>query len=279
MIVTAGNTRKSDAGRIDYAIEHNGARVGTLSVGYRVAGERFSATERRLLADIARQLGAGLYEQGLTRDLRESRERIGAAREQERRSIRRTLHDDVGPLMAAVSLQAETARRLVRSGETAAADGRLDQISHQASQAAESIRRLSYELRPPALDEHGLVDALQRYAAGVEGLHVRVDSVHDGEVPPLSPAVESAVYRIVVSAVTNARRHSGACNCEVRLRRLPDCVEVVISDDGTGLPPGFAKGVGITAMQERAAELGGTVTLSCSDPGAMVRASIPTERL
>ncbi|MEZ5184463.1 MAG: histidine kinase [Candidatus Nanopelagicales bacterium] len=279
MSVTARDPKGLDAGRIDYAVEHNGARVGTLSVGYRAAGERFSATELRLLADIARQLGAGLYEQGLARDLRESRERIGAAREQERRSIRRELHDDVGPLMAAVSLEAETARRLVRSGDTVEVDGRLDQISHQASQAAESIRRLSYELRPPVLDEHGLVDALQRYAAGVQGLRVRVDSVHKGEAPPLSPAVESAVYRIVVSAVTNARRHAGPCTCEVRLRRLPDCLEVVISDDGAGLPRGFVKGVGIIAMQERAAELGGTVTVSSNTPGVVVRARIPTEPL
>ena len=122
--------------------------------------------------------------------------------------------------------------------------------------AISDIRRLVYDLRPPALDELGLVAAIHEAAAqyATNGLRVNIDAPES--LPPLPAAVEVAAYRITQEALTNVVRHAEARNCRVRLS-LGGELELEIIDDGVGLPEDRRPGVGLTSMQERAAELGG----------------------
>lgn len=275
--VASGDPAAVANGCVEFAAHHAGEDEGTLLVAARGSGERFSHTERRLLTDIARQIGAGLHEQSLVLQLRQSRERIVVAREEERRALRRTLHDEVGPTMAALSLRAETVRRnIARSGGVSSdIDPVLSSMSTDASQAAEVLRRLAYNLRPPALDEYGLEGALRRYTASVSNPPVSFVADHPPATVALSAAVEAALYRIAVAAVSNVTRHAQATTCTVRLSAGTDCVQLSVTDDGRGLPTGVVKGVGILSMQERAAELGGSCTLSDASPGTRVCAQIP----
>jgi signal transduction histidine kinase len=275
--VASGDPTAEANGHVEFAAHHAGEDEGTLHVAVRGSGERFSRTERRLLADIARQIGAGLHERSLVMQLQQSRERIVVAREEERRALRRTLHDEVGPTMAALSLRAETVRRnITRSGAGAPdIDPVLSSMSADASQAAEVLRKLAYNLRPPALDEYGLEAALRRYTQSVKD--PAVSFVADGALAtvPLSAAVEAALYRIAVAAVSNASRHAHATSCTVHLSVTSDCARLTVTDNGRGLAPDGVKGVGILSMQERAAELGGSCTVSNARPGTTVCAQIP----
>lgn len=275
---------------VTFSIRHDEEEIGTLVVAPRVAGERFSRAERRLLDDVAQQIGHRVRERRLVRELHESRERLVIAREEERRVLRRTLHDEIGPAMAAVSLRAETGRRLLArrppaEGGVGAADVRevdavLSGIAQDASATATSLRDLSYRLRPPALDEHGLVEALHLQAGSMAPIELRVEA-HDAEgaeaAEPLGAAVEAAAYRIAVAALANVTAHARARVCHVTLTRSADDLVLLVEDDGVGLTPGTPRGVGLSGMGERAAELGGRLTLEPRDGGGLrVRAQIPT---
>lgn len=279
-VVLAGDSAALAAGTVEVPLGRLGRANGRMQVAVRAPGDRYSPGELRLLDDIAGQINAALHEQALASELQLSRERIVTAREEERRALRRALHDEVGPTMASVSLRAETARRLLRGGpdSRAAADPLLAGICADASSAAESLRAMAYGLRPPALDELGLARALATAAAPTPDLQVTVSDTsvgHPGH-PPLSAAVEAALYRIAVAALDNAARHGRARHCSIALARSAHQVQMTIIDDGTGLPPDAAPGVGISSMRERASELGGTCTVTTSSPGTMVQATLPT---
>ena len=146
------------------------------------------------------------------------------------------------------------------------------------------IRRLVYDLRPPALAQLGLASALREAALqygsdsaslnGPRSLRICVEPPDD--LPTLPAAVEVAAYRIALEAITNAARHAGAHVCRVSLA-LTDTLEIEIVDDGVGLPSNYRAGVGIVSMRERAAELGGTCRVERADVagGTRVRACLP----
>ena len=185
---------------------------------------------------------------------RRSREHLVTAREEERRRIRRDLHDGLGPVLAALAMQADHARELTRR-DPRKTEELLADITAQAQAAVADIRRLVYDLRPPSLDELGLVAALRAHAANLQS---RVEVVIDAPaaLPPLSAAVEVAAFRIAQEALTNVVRHAQARRCELRLV-LDDDLRLEISDDGIGLPAVPRAGVGLTSMRERAEEVGG----------------------
>lgn len=278
-VVLAGDSGALAAGTVDVPLGRLGQSNGKMHVAVRAPGDRYSPGERRLLNDIAGQISAALHEQTLAGELQLSRERIVTAREEERRALRRALHDEVGPTLASVSLRAETARRLLHGDldSRAAADPLLAAICADSSTAAESLRAMAYDLRPPALDELGLARALATRAASTSDLQVTVRDTTDDRPgrPPLSAAVEAALYRIAVAALDNAARHGGARHCTVSLTRSGQNVEMTITDDGAGLPPEAAPGVGISSMRERAAELGGTCTVTTASRGTVVKAVLP----
>ncbi len=256
--------------------------VGELLLGPRTGEEGFSPADRRLLDDLARQAGVTAYAVGLTSDLQRARERLVTAREEERRRLRRDLHDGLGPQLSSQALTIDAVRALMRD-DPDAAEKLLVALKAQAQEAVTDIRRLVYELRPPALDDLGLLGALRESGAqyGHNGLAVSVDAPRT--LPTLPAAVEVALYRIAQEAMTNVVRHAGARTCAVSLA-LDDEAAVLrldVRDDGCGLPDArtgahLRAGVGLASMRERAEELGGSLNIEAlPEGGTVVRAELP----
>jgi signal transduction histidine kinase len=247
--------------------------------------------ERRLLEDLAHQIGASAHAALMTdealrlsADLQRSRERLVEAREEERRRLRRDLHDGLGPQLSSQALTIDAVRALMRGDPDAAEELLLD-LKAQAQDAVTDIRRLVYGLRPPALDDLGLLGALRESAAqyGAKGLSVSVETPQS--LPPLSAAVEVATYRIAQEAMTNVARHAGAKTCTVALAiDEAGVLSLEVRDDGRGIPEPQAHsavraGVGLTSMRERATELGGSLVVEpLPEGGTRVRARLPLPR-
>ena len=248
--------------------------VGRLYVAPRAPGESFTPSERRLLEDIALQAGVAAHAVRLTLDLQRARERLVTAREEERRRLRRDLHDGLGPQLASMTLTVAAARELLRH-DMGAADTLLQELAGHTQAAIADIRRLVYALRPPALDDLGLVPALREQAEHYNQAGLRITISAPDHLPPLPAAVEVAAYRIVQEAITNVVRHARARTCTVRLI-LNEALEVEIKDDGVGMPVGTRAGVGLTSMRERTAELGGTCEIEpAAGSGTSIRARLP----
>jgi len=249
--------------------------IGRLILAPRTPGEPFDPADRRLLDDLARHAEAAVYAVRLTADLQHSRERLVNAREEERRRLRRDLHDGLGPRLATLTLKLDAARNLL-GREPQAADALLVGLKGQTQAAIADIRRLVYGLRPPSLDELGLVSAVREQATSYSqnGLSISVEA--PSRLPPLPAAVEVAAYRIVQEALTNVVRHAQARTCSVRLT-VDKKLDLEISDDGIGLAEDRRGGVGLISMRERAAELGGACTVERASPtgGTRVLACLP----
>lgn len=263
--VTIG-TPPVDAERVSIPLAYGATAIGTLEVAARRPHAALSASELQLLNDLARQIGITLHAAQLSEALQASRTQLVAAREEERRRIRRDLHDGLGPTLAALRLQLGAARRSLRS-EPAAAEALLDDLRADVADATAAIRRLVYDLRPPLLDEHGLAGALQSLARLVEPQPLWLEL--PAELPALPAAVEVALYRIAAEALRNVARHARAPGCTLSLVVAAGAVELRVADRGVGLPDGHRDGVGLTAMRERAEELGGSLSVE-SRPGAGV---------
>lgn len=256
---------------------HQGETIGELILAPRASGEEFTPADRRLLEDLARQAGIAAYTVRLTTDLQRSRERLVSAREEERRRMRRDLHDGLGPMLGSLTLKLDVADDLVES-DPVAARALIRGLKAQSQSAVTDIRRLVYALRPPALDDLGLVGAIRETAAqyGANGLLVSVEIPK--ELPPLPAAVEVAAYRIAQEAMTNVARHAAATKCSVSLTLDEETgmLRLEIADDGRGLSRERGPGVGLSSMRERAEELGGScVVESPPGGGTRARASLP----
>jgi signal transduction histidine kinase len=254
--------------------------LGRLLLSPRSPGEGFSDADRRLLEDLARQAEVAVHAVRLTTDLQHSRERLVATREEERRRLRRDLHDGLGAQLAGLNVQAGTLRRLIPR-DLDAADEVVVELGDELRSAIADIRRLVYNLRPPALDDLGLAEALRRLAEryGSEGEQLRVSVEAREDLPNLPAAVEVAVYRITQEALTNVARHAQARSCVVRLV-VNDDVALEIVDDGVGIPAERSAGVGLSSMHERASELGGSCVVQSVPKGGtqvLVRLPLPKE--
>jgi signal transduction histidine kinase len=267
-------TLRSEPHRIP--LVHQGEPVGTLELGSRGPHERFSTADLRLLDDVACQAAVAAHALRLAQDLQLAREQLVRAREEERRRLRRDLHDGLGSALAGLALQAGNARR-----ELARTDGGRDldeaarwlaTIEKRAVEAVADVRRVVNDLRPPALDELGLAGVLRAYADGLP-VDVRVEVPE--RLPALSAAVEVAAYRIAVEAMTNAARHGHPTRCLVAIG-LDGGLTLDVVDDGEGFTAPPRNGVGLDSMRERAAEIGGTcVVISTPGRGTTVRAVLP----
>jgi len=260
-----------------FPMVYRGQTVGHLLAAPRSGEAGFRADEERLLSDLARQAAGALHALQLTLDLQRSRERLVAAREEERRRIRRDLHDGMGPTLASVAQRLGLATALLPEDPERSAR-LLVELEGQVRAALGEIRRLVYALRPPALDQYGLVEAVRLEVARAAGPTLRVELHAPEALPALPAAVETALYRIALEAVTNVVHHAGARSCVVRLARAPSrpWLCLTVEDDGCGIAPAVAAGVGLRSMQERAEEIGGWLEVT-SRPGGgtCIQAEVP----
>jgi signal transduction histidine kinase len=244
-------------------------------VSRRAADEAFSPADRRLLITIANQAAPAIHAAQLTAELQRSRRAIVTAREEERRRLRRDLHDGLGPQLASQTLTIDAITRRLEK-DPPGARALLGDLKQQAQDSIRDIRRLVYELRPPALDDLGLVEVIRESARrqSEAGIAIRVETA--GPLERLPAAVEVAALRIVQEALTNIVNHSGATGATVQMAIGADQLDLVIEDDGHGLPATYQAGVGHQSMRERAAEVGGAWQVSNKPEGGVrVSASLP----
>jgi len=256
---------------------HGGEPVGALSIGARAHGEALGDGDRRLLEDFARHAAAAVSAIALSTEVQRSRERLVTAREEERRRLSGDLHDGLGPTLAGAILMIEAARAMVVR-EPAVVQELLDRVAASLETTVADVRRLVYGLRPPALDQLGLLETIRQQAAalfaGGEG-QIACEVVAPDPMPPLPAAVEVAVFRIAQEALTNVARHARARNASVTIA-VAGTLRFEIRDDGRGLPDAIHSGVGFTSMRERAAELGGSFELAAApDGGTLVTVHLP----
>lgn len=250
------------------ALAHAGEPVGVLLIGARAHGAPLSDADRRLLEDFAHRASAAASAVALAVEVQQSRERLVSAREEERRRLRGDLHDGLGPTLAGAVLTIDAARRVL-AGDPETADALLDRAAASVEGTVAEVRRLVYGLRPPALDQFGLVGALRQHAAALStaDAHLSADITAPDPMPALPAAVEVAAFRIAQEALTNVTRHAHARNARVRIEIDDNGLRLRISDDGHGIAPNAAAGVGLTSMRERATELGGQFEATTSPGG------------
>jgi two-component system NarL family sensor kinase len=248
----------------------SGSVVLAVSPGH----EPFGPADRRLLDALAHQVSGAAATILLTAELQYSRAQIVAAREDERRHLHHRLHDGLGPELVAGVMHLEYIKSVLRPDPELA----LSLIEAQIIKNREliqDVRGLVYNLRPPALDQLGLTAAIRARAeylarpggANAGGMHLEV--VEDQSMDGLPAAVEVAAFWIVVEAVSNAVRHSGAKHCRIWLTRNRD-LHLQVEDDGHGWPDQWLPGGGMASMRERAEELGGTCDVRRGDTGGIV---------
>ncbi|GAB3831071.1 hypothetical protein GCM10027610_020600 [Dactylosporangium cerinum] len=247
----------------------HGARVGELLVGVRSGDRRLAAADHAVLDLLAGPLATALHASALAEEVQASRERIVAAREEERRRLHRDLHDGLGPALTGAGFKADAAHNLV-TGAPEQATALLAELRRDIREAIDDVRRLVYGLRPPTLDELGLAGALRRHGATLP-LTVTVDA--PDALPALPAAVEVAVYRIGTEALTNVARHANAGAARVELA-VDSAVRLSVLDDGSPDGP-WVPGVGLNSIRERATELGGTCVAGPTPTGGRVVAVLP----
>ena len=258
-------------------LRHRGDTVGRMVVARRSPGEPLHPDDRRLLENIAHHAAALAHGLRLTVALQRSREQLVLAREEERRRLRRDLHDELGPSLASQTFRFDAILELLERDPATAAQ-LVVSLKQQNGQLVADIRRLVYELRPPALDELGLVGALAAHAGQLArsgGLVAEVVTDPDPLVD-LPAAVEVAAYRTACEAVTNVVRHAEATTCTTALELAAGTLTIRVSDDGVGVRSVTRPGIGMTSMRERAEELGGTLEVARADTGGTrVTAALP----
>ncbi|MGP4027722.1 histidine kinase [Actinomadura sp. 3N407] len=247
----------------------HGEPVGRLLFGVtRSPDARLSGILARNLAELSNAVR-------LAADVQRSREHILRTREEERRRLRRDLHDGLGPTLASLAMTVDAARITLKT-DPEAVDALLEELRATMGSTIGDIRELVYGLRPPALDDLGLAGAIQALGGVVAtGDGPEVDVQVEGDLRGLPAAAEVAAYRIVQEALTNVHRHARAGCAVVRLHLNGD-LHVSVNDDGVGLPSQVRSGIGMSSMRERAAELGGSCTVGPGPKGGtLVRAKLP----
>lgn len=268
-------------------LELHGRQVGELRVAQAAGRDAPAAdgpapptgADARALQAVAGPLSSAAYAVRLSGALEESRTQLVKAREDERRRLRRDLHDGLGPLLAGVVMALDVVRSALARGDGDRAAELSGAAAEQARSAVTDVRRLVADLRPPALDDLGLVGALEALVSTLTagGPEVEVQAI--GRLDELPAAVEVAAYRIAAEAVNNAVRHSHASRVYLSLSAGDTGLEVHVRDDGGGLPAELTPGVGLASMRERATELGGWCTIETTTGGTGVRAWLPYDAL
>ncbi|WP_248929259.1 GAF domain-containing sensor histidine kinase [Paenibacillus hamazuiensis] len=276
---------------LSFPIIHRGERLGTLYLSSRSPGEAFSSEDNKFLDVLLHQAGPIVENVNMTlgmkllaKDLQESREKLVLAREEEHRQIRKNLHDDLAPRLAALALNAATAEKYVVKKPDIAIE-MLGDLRKIIRSTVDEIRTLVHDLRPPSLDELGLISAIQeriselnkpaRLLADEQGtapIHIQLHE--PPPLPDLPAAVEVAAYRIVTESLANVVKHSQATECSVKLYVSSSKQLVIeVTDNGKGLHSSYTQwlpgkgGIGLQSLRERAAELGGQCSIEQAEHG------------
>jgi signal transduction histidine kinase len=277
--ITAVNTR------------HFGEATQSLAAQFRAAQTRLvSMVALTLVAGVLLSIVGGFYilrleQQGRLRyralvhsrqELENLSARLVEAQEAERRSISRELHDEVGQTLGALLVDLGQLSKLV-SPEDRLVQGQIARIKSAAETAVKSIRDIALLLRPPMLDDLGLVPALEWQGREVSRRGNMEVEVHSENVSEQLPdEVKVCIYRLVQEALNNAATHAEAKNAKVSVVQNTDKITVEITDDGGGFDPQRMRGMGILGMEERVRRLGGSLTIQSSPgKGTIVKAEIP----
>jgi signal transduction histidine kinase len=243
----------------DFPVMYRGEEVAVMSLAPRLTESGFTARDRRVLAALITHAAPALHGDRVLTDLHESRQRAVSAREEERRRLRRDLHDDLGPALSSLSAAA-LARR------TGLPEAR--ELQEDIQQTVLQSRQIAYGLRPPVLDDHGLAAAILDRSAADDDLEVRVTAPESLDLPA---AVDLAALRIVTEAVANVRKHAEATAVDVALFIADGHLEITVSDNGV------RPGIGMHSIAERAAEVGGTARYDRAAVGTHLRVRLPLE--
>jgi signal transduction histidine kinase len=277
----------------------SGHEIGSLLVCARSPGENFNDADRKLLGILARQAGTvvqgvkqAMEIQLLLGDLQQTREQLIFAREEERRSMRRNLHDDIAPRLAAMRLTASLVVDWIRKDPRKAIDI-MEKYKQDIGDTVEEIRSIVYDLRPQALDELGLIGAIRQRIDQIRHIQ-QVRDITDTapldvelrapeQLPILPAAIEVGAYRIATEALVNVVKHSqaDACIISVALDQIDGYMIIEVTDNGVGLasrqPGADTKGgLGLFSIKERAEELGGTCLIEqAGSGGTHIMARLP----
>lgn len=257
-------------------LEYAGRSVGELEIGLRPGETQLAAADRATLTLVAPPLAVALGALGLSADLQATQNRLLATREEERRRLRRDLHDGLGPTLTGLAMSADAGVNVL-DHDPEQARMLLASVQHDARSALADVRRLVDGLTPPVLGERGLLSALQQRAEQFRGrpdgttLDVRLVSPHT--LPALPEDVAVAAYRIASEALLNIARHALATTVVIEIS-CAERLDVLVTDDGAGHAP-WSPGVGLESMRERATQLGGSFEAGPGERGGRVFASIP----
>lgn len=253
---------------------HRGERVGTLEVTPQ-PGESLSARDLTTLGDLSSVVATAVAVGRAAAELAELRARLSSVRLEERRVIRREIHDGLGPSLAGIRLGLQGARNLL-DADPAAGRALLANLQDEVEAATDGVRSLSHHLLPPVLDELGLASALTELAGRYDGQGLDV-SVETDRLDDLDPELAAAAYGIASEATTNVARHAGATRCWIAVvRHIDGYLVLTVEDDGSGVATDATSGVGSRSMRERAAEQGGSLHIGRREGGGtQVRATLP----
>ena len=258
-LVTAAEYGRRSQSQVALPLVFQGEDIGKLTVAQRSSGEPFNPSEMALLENISRQAGAAAHSVQLTADLRRSRQRLVTAREEERRRLRRDLHDGLGPALAAHQLKIGSARALL-DRDPEKVQQILDGLEHDVGETLSQIRHLVYGLRPPELDQLGLLAAVEQSI----NRH-RTASEHTKQEG-----------KVRIDVTLPVLQHAKASQCQINFRLENGFLYVEIADNGVGLSKDRPAGVGLTSMRERTEELGGVIDISGKiGRGTQVMARLP----
>ncbi|HEU5037773.1 MAG TPA: histidine kinase [Nocardioides sp.] len=263
-----------DAGSATLAvpIRRAGRELGVLRAGRR--GQPLDRRDERLLEAAAAQIGLVLHARSLADEVRTAREELIAGVEEERRRLRREIHDGVGPTLAGIALGAESAERAIDLDPTRAHQ-LMSCLRDDVAGLVVEVRRVVDGLRPALLDELGLVGSLHQLARSIEertGVAVIVNAPDQLSLPA---AVEVAAYRIAAEALTNLARHASPRRARLHVARVDDDLLLEIADDGHGGAADRPGGIGLGSMRQRAEDVGGTLQVTSNRSGTLVRAQLP----
>lgn len=258
-----------------FPLTHQGELVGRLTVST-LPGESLTKRDTDLLEDLGVHIAGLVHGRRLAQDLDRSRAALIRSRVDERRRLRRDLHDGLGPELAGVTFGLGAVRNLLRQ-DPDAAEALLGHLEAQTRDAVGQVRGLVEGLAPPDLEATGLVEAIRAGGARIGfGTSLRcVLTIETDDLPVLPAAAELAAYRVAMEALANIARHAAADTAVVRLS-VNEALHLEIDDDGVGMPADFVAGVGVTSMRERALEVGGRLVIERRpDGGTTVACVLP----